>query len=151
VNAGLAAVLGALIVAVATVAPQLVASRNNFRQTREDRSENRRTELSNAIRDLLAEAQDLEHTVPRILHDGQRPPDASTDELWLRQKIIQVLSKNEGVRQTSLNYSYLLHEMIWITPVSDLQKKGEGVWGDLTAVRNPFLDAAGKALTEAPS
>jgi hypothetical protein len=52
---------------------------------------------------------------------GERSPDANFNELWLRQKMIQVFSKDKTVRQTCMDYAERLQKIILNKPPDDIQ------------------------------
>lgn len=148
VNAATAAVLGAAIGAAATLLTQTLTSLNTLTQTREARNETRRVELAGAIRDFLEEAQKIEAVIAWIIREGKDSPNVSFEELWLRQKLIQVFSEDQKVSQACIQFSLLLQKVSSKDPPEEVKNKGDDVWPELTVLRDPFLDAAGKALNE---
>jgi len=138
-NAAVAGLIGAAIGAASGVMAQVVIARNNARLARDTRREDRRTELREAIRDFLAEAQLQEKAAIYHYQQHQVPPDADTHDLWLRQKMVDVLTSNQDLRQTCHAYSESLDHIIFEGVIGN-------VWVEMRKTRVPFLDAARAAL-----
>lgn len=132
-----ASLLGVLLGSASTLAGQYLTIRHNSRVVKAERERVQRDEWRAAIREFLEEAQRAEARCVYRYQNGTPPPNATNDQLWLLQKLIQ-LSCPPEIARTSGDYTWRLDRILWEghdAAVGD-------VWDDMWRAREPFLDAA---------
>lgn len=137
-----ASLVGVLLGSATALASQYVTIRAARKESLARRLDLRRDELRVAIREFVESAQDGEEWAIYRYEEGRPPDGASTHNLWLTQKLIDIVAPGE-LSKAALDYANVLNELVW---VGGIHSDWNDFAGKMTAVRKPFLNAASRAL-----
>lgn len=132
-----ASLLGVLLGSAGTLAGQYLTIRHSSRIAKAERERLQREEWRAIIREFMEEAQRAEARCVHRYHHGSPPPDASNDQLWFLQKLVQITCP-ASIAKPALDYAWCLDRALW----RGHDEEVGAVWDDLARAREPFLDAA---------